>query len=224
MGWRVFGSICAAGVLWASQAGATTFTFSQTLEGHGAHAAQPDSVSYTQGPFITPAISPFQMHVGDTLNYSLGLVPGESITVQGSGSTVFLSFGFGEPAGFQDITATGTFTLYDGLGNVVMAQTRTITNDTLFGSIFWLQAGPVTFSRVGWVGTLDSLGFNAGLGFTPTSGVVFGPELHASGVSVSAPASSLGVPEPATWALVAIGVGAVGALLRYRRSRRLAPA
>lgn len=89
----------------------------------------------------------------------------------------------------------------------------TTINGATFNTIMPLARLP---SMVGW--TPDQYGFN----LWPRGSVPGGPALKQA-ISDFAPDNAMlrtvGVPEPATWGLMLLGVGAIGAVIRRRRVR-----
>jgi len=81
-------------------------------------------------------------------------------------------------------------------------------------SVFFFPQGSNTHQNMGWtnqVFTFKATGTTANLTFSATQFDAYGPALD--NVSISA------VPEPATWAMMIIGFGGVGSMLRSTRRR-----
>jgi len=117
-----------------------------------------------------------------------------------AGQTLDLLFDIGgsqRNGGTNDYTAT----LYDAANNVLATLTGTVDATDAFAT--------KTLSYVATTGGL------AHFSFSSTSADNVGPLLD--NVSFSAGA----VPEPATWALMLLGVGAIGAGLRRQQRRKL---
>ena len=129
-------------------------------------------------------------------------------------------------------SATST-TLYgldaatDSLVRAVSANAGTYTNTSLLGNIFAPLGAGITFMSGDRVG-FDISG-STNLGFFTINDRFFSIDL-ASGLATSIGALSVGgitgitaaaaVPEPATWAMMLIGFGAIGYSMRKRQGRK----
>ena len=147
-----------------------------------------------------------------------------AVTLTGPASDGSFSGAFSDSGlpqgGFTD---TFTFTVPAGVNGATITTTATSpTNNVDFSSVT-LDGAPFT---VGVSGVTEFQFFMptflpAGTHSIVVTGSVEAPPPGGDGVSVGAYSGTVaftpGVPEPASWALMILGVGAVGASLRQRR-------
>jgi hypothetical protein len=203
--------------IWATGAGAATITYTITGTGSGS-----TELGTPFGTFVTPFTDvPFTIQIlGDSTYSGPDSVPGHYVYAP----TATL-FGFG-----------GTFPL-----SVDLPYTPLITDGVLptpvpgYGfTVFGYNDAPwspgVFDVTTGFVGqgldTYDLLGDLAPIPVLfyalPSLDVINGPEIDFTSItgatfSVDGIAETGGVPEPATWAVMLLGFGGVGAGLRARR-------
>lgn len=214
--------------------------------GLGASAAQADiigGVDFPQGPVsfadevveytLNPASIPSVPHQGafnalDVPDYagvnSCASQAACSFVSLGAGGTLILKF--------TDNVLTGSDNADDDLWIFeVGPNVEDTTVDVSTDGITWLSVGLVTGSTRGI--DIDAFGFNSSSAFqyvrlidviaeggTGNGGTV-GADIDAVG-AISTRRIDTGIPEPATWAMMLMGFGALGSVLR--RSRRLATA
>ncbi len=102
----------------------------------------------------------------------------------------------------------------DGGGATKVA---TVSDDGSQSSVFFFAQGGNDKTNMGWTTqtyTFKATGTTANLVFSATANNPYGPALD--NVSISA------VPEPATWAMMIIGFGGVGSMLRSTRRKQVA--
>lgn len=143
------------------------------------------------------------------------------------------------------IVGTGNFTTPDtlGLGDFALTSLNGFTFSFAFGSVTFdeshivtplanvilriSQNGPMTLLNFGgsgggqFGGSLDLVNGSNQLSFQPSFGVLYFMNAGGSnffGTFSAQPASVAMVPEPASWAMLIIGFGLVGAIARRRRA------
>jgi len=208
----IFGGACGAH--------AATIVVEQTIESYVA----PGSLAGVYSPDFGPAATigsftgPAQfLNIGDTLDWRLKAAPGDVISLAGLHS---LAISTGELLiGSLQVTATGSISFLDDLGNVVLAGAAdTITNSTAVASyVAPTPAGvSASFSEIDAIIHLDSFS-NYSLG-TPPAGAYFSqPDIFVlSADQVTVPGPFAPTPEPSTWVLMLVGFGMLGAGLRAR--------
>ena len=96
---------------------------------------------------------------------------------------------------------------------IVQNGIQTLSQDNGGLNLGFLAGAPITFTALGTSATLSFLDATPAGGGGPSN-------LALDAISVSGPqATGPGVPEPATWALMLLGFGLVGATARSRRTR-----
>ena len=156
---------------------------------------------------------PITVKVGDTINATVNL--DQLFTAPGSIDVTVFGFtqgGAGFPMG--DTSTSGSFDFFDGAMLVKSGSASTSTSTSTSGQIaasvafFPPDNGPFTFDSLTTSFTITQLSGPATLNYASIDYSLLGP---------------LAVPEPATWAMMIIGFGGVGALMRRnRRDRGLA--
>lgn len=198
----------------ASMASATVYTFTQSDPGAGLGAGPFGTVEVTQD--VNP----------NALDFLVTLNAGELFHAATDGNHHALTF---DLAGNPTITISGLpsgFTL-DG------SQAAGSNSDTPFGAFDYVINLPghgtpydqLTFSFVA-TGTAP-LVLEAQSNLYNGKQIFFGSDISLNGATGNVgatltPSVKGGVPEPATWAMMMIGFGGMGALLRRRRSQALA--
>lgn len=138
--------------------------------------------------------------------YNGGSEPNPGILYFLSGGAVTIDYAAGFDTGFSFYYASNSnasINVYDGLGGTgnVLATLNLATNfQTGCGYCQWDKIG------VSFAGIARSVDFAGGANFVAYDNITFGSATPGA------------VPEPATWALMIGGMGAVGGALRRRRS------
>ena len=114
--------------------------------------------------------------------------------------------------GFRYVSLSTPFTLASGERYFVGGRDTSTDNDNYLTSVSNLQTAP----QITYVGSAVSPG-NSGFAFpniinSTTSGGRFGANLQFEDLGVSS-----AVPEPATWAMMLIGFGGIGGMMRRRK-------
>jgi len=160
------------------------------------------------------------------------------------------NFNVGSPPGSVDLIGTGFYDLYPGHGNYVDLDGSTGNGNNPAGQLISTQvfgagtytlefllggnnrgagARTTTFSIGNWSTVVGPLASNSGLGsysftFTTTGGALnitqTGPSNQQGNVIDDIKVSA--VPEPTTWAMMIVGFGVAGAMVRSRRKLALA--
>ncbi len=207
-------SAVAAGLLGSTAGLAAVVPVSVVLDIKGPGATLDTSIGslIVQGAALA---SPVSIKDGDTLQYTITFAGNEAISV--SGGDAFVTR-LQAVAGSNNTPtlANGTLKL---LGANVTSQSVTgsaqdSVTDTIDAVANFNPAlpDPVLITGLYWEGTVNYTNFADNLGtarlFDTPSFQIFADTITVSG----------GVPEPATWAMMVIGFGAVGAGLRSRRT------
>ena len=164
----------------------------------------------------------------NALNFTVTLFDGLKFTDTGMGHSAFTFSLAGEPAiGFTGLPAGfTTFTSANAIQNSPFAffDYAVTCTDTCRPSIGG-YASPLTFTVTGAGLTLASLATATGTFMGQT--VLFAADtISTTGVTGTVAGGPLagGVPEPATWAMMILGMGMVGMGLRLRRRPDATPA
>jgi hypothetical protein len=217
-------ALLVAGLATASVASAATVVFTQTFDLTTANVAA-TSVTSVNNTGFTPALSngsPLLVSNGDSIDFRVNFAAGQGLMFTGP------TFGLFEIAVVSPdfIALSGnpnsTLTLFDTTGAVIKTLTVngfTSTQPRVLGDTF----GNIGVPLSGTIGGLEFInpnisGLNQQTHFT--SSVLSLTATSAGGfqaVTVAAPA-----PEPATWAMLLMGFGGLGAMLRRRRAPALA--
>ena len=155
------------------------------------------------------AIAPFTLTQGDTLTTNVTIAHGPFVVPSAVQEFLFLNLTGPDdsgPVSFTDgdVNNSGTFSL-DG-GPTVDTNCGNCLSETLFTSHQTLS-----FSSLTSISQITGLP----VAFTVTDIDLF--------YQITSPDSTLGAPEPASWALMLIGFGGLGAQLRNRRRTWAAP-
>jgi hypothetical protein len=196
----------------AGPATAATFTAVTTLDLSLASFA-PSGFTGVQGAAFTPISG--TLAAGDTFDYTIDFKGSQTLTLFNPSTLWAFSYS-GLPE--SDVTGTGTLSFLDSSGNAFLTSSvKTSTEASIhFGQIFnsadfagGLPA-TLTFYGIRYVGTLDSYGDpNVTSRTYDSPAFYFGADRNAIAV---------GVPEPASWALMIAGFGLTGAAMRRRRN------
>lgn len=167
------------------------------------------------GGAFSPDFS-FDLSAGDSLDFTAQFLPGQQVTLTNA-STIWL-LSYATAGGATDVNSTGSVSLLDASGaSIYTSNIKTDDEGTAhFGQYFSASdfsglPTTVTFSGVRYVGTLNSYADP-----TVTTRTYADPQITFGGDAAA-------VPEPGTWALMILGLGGVGAVLR-RRGLATAPA
>jgi len=210
-----------AATIGADRAAANTITISQTLVTGpwlGSQGVYSPEFGPTYLGYPSQVLSP-----GDSLDWTLTFP--NAVTFSGL-AAIGVALGQLVP-GHGDARATGSVSLLDGSGNVLLAGTdHTVVNNTLVAFYsspsYPIPVGDVTISGIHAVIRFDGL-FNWSVPLPPDTHFAQ-PYIYTyvadgafGGPPVPAPS-----PEPSTWALTLLGFGCLGAALRTRRGANLA--
>jgi hypothetical protein len=193
----------------ASQAQAATYDISLTgIATAGSYSSQDIGPTHYDQWVLSLSglelIDPITVQQGDTINATITL--DEAFTIPGSVSLTSFGFFLGGPGfppgdtGFSGTTAfflTGSPVIDGGGGTGTTGQ---LANTVVF---FPPNNGPLTFDSVFSSFTIDELSAPVTLDYGLISYTLFSP--------------NGAVPEPASWALMLVGFGGLGAVLRARR-------
>ena len=172
------------------------------------------------GPF-SPTYS-FDLAVGDSVDMTVDFLGAQTLTLTNI-STLWL-FNFVTNGDAQDVNATGTLQLLDVNGAVILSSNSLTDSEGAahFGQFFGpgdFAALPstITFGGLRYQGILNAYqSNNADEPLGVTSRTYGDPDFAFT--ADSAVVNGVGVPEPATWALMLAGFGLAGASLRRRRA------
>jgi hypothetical protein len=151
----------------------------------------------------------------------------DGTTVSGSFTTTPSGYVSSDPSGFNVTTLTGALSGYNYTPSINPSYTPGGTS--------------ITFNRAAYFGflTLTFLNPLTGSGSDPIIGGIGGPSYECDTWSCPSPSSDVryvitsrdfpapaivAVPEPATWAMMLLGFGGLGAAMRSRRNRAVATA
>lgn len=169
------------------------------------------------GPF-SPDMSPFTLQIGDALDFTVTFLPGQQLTMQDLSYLALYSFATdGTNVGFNE---TNSLTLLNPDGSPLITST-TVTADNCCAHIGYQFEGwnfpglpsTVTIGGLHYVGTLNSLDDP-----TMTSRSYKEPFLSIIFTPVAAP-----IPEPGTWASMAMGLAFLGLAMRRQVKRGAVP-
>ncbi len=198
--------------LWAREARAAVFDLDLTgIVANGGYSSQEiGATHYDQWALSLSgldALSAITVAEGDVINATITL--DQAFTIPGS--VQLTSFGFFTGGdGFPDVDTetSGTTSLFLGGLPVTVRPGGSLTHAQLNNSVSFFPPdnGPITFDSVFSSFTVVGLG-----GQTAS--------LDYSGITYTlfSPATGAAAPEPAGWALMLLGFGGLGAMLRRRR-------
>ena len=221
------GAAVAAGLAAASAASAAAVVSTQSVDLTKATVTATSVTSNTNsnGGFV-PALSvgsPLLVSNGDSIDLTFKFDPGQGLAFTGPTFGLFqiavVSPDFIALSG----NANSSLTLFDTSGNVIAKLTPngfTSTQPNVLGDTF----GNIGVPLSGTIGSLEFVNPDiSGLGQNNhfTSSVLSLNATSAGGFQVvSVPITA--VPEPAAWAMLVMGFGGLGAVLRRRRAMALA--
>jgi hypothetical protein len=157
--------------------------------------------------------TPFTLDVGDTLDFTLTFTGGP-ITLTGDSYLWLLSL---TNTDSQTMFVSGTFEFLGASANLVGGPIP-VSQDNSFvhigaylnSSEYRLDSAPITFSGIRQILTIDSSDVDINVNAGASSREYYSIALSTDG-RVGA------IPEPGTWALMIVGFGAAGAMIRRRR-------
>jgi hypothetical protein len=198
--------------------------FTQTYDLTTANVT-PTSVTSVNNTGFMPTLSngsPLLVSNGDSIDFRINFASGQGLMFTGSTFGLFqiavVSPDFIALSG----NANSTLTLFDTSGNVIKTLAVngfTSTQPRVLGDTF----GNIGVPLSGTIGSLEFINPNiSGLGQANhfTSSVISLNATSAGGFQVVSVTPT--VPEPATWAMLVLGFGGLGAMLRRRRAPALA--
>ncbi|MGZ3377270.1 MAG: PEPxxWA-CTERM sorting domain-containing protein [Phenylobacterium sp.] len=212
---RILGVAAAAAVL-ASGGHALADTFDISLTGQVANfsfSSQDCCGAHFDQAFLSldglNADNAFTVHNGDTVNAAITL--DQDLTIPASVTRTNVGFFlFGSAFPNIDTGVGGALTFFEGMTQVAQLGGGTGTHGALALALdfFPPDNGPLTFNNFTADFTINNLSQAA--------------TLDSAGMDYSLVRDVAAVPEPATWALMLIGFGGLGAMLRARRQRSFA--
>ncbi len=205
-------AVLLAGTWAAGLAHADTATINLTLDASQIADTGNGFTGSAQGaPAFSPPVS-FSLAEGDTMDYTVQFLPGQSLTLVNP--TTLWSFIFADTS--TDVTGTGTLSLLDGNGAALFTSlSKTDTEGVAhFGQYFSPDdfvglPGTITFSGLHYVGTVVDYVDPA-----ITTRNYAEPNFSFSADSFT---TAVPVPEPGTWGLLTAGMAALVWLTRRRR-------
>lgn len=203
-----------AAALWVGQARAATFDLDLSgVVANGSFSSQEIGPTHFDQWFLSlsglDASNAINVSQGDTINATITL--DQAFTIPASvQATTFTFFLFGSAFPPINTGATGTTDFFLGGGQGPHGATITTTCCQLATTVGFVPPdnGAITFDKVVSSFTIDTLGQPVTLDGSAISYTLFSP--------------IAGVPEPASWTLLLVGFGGLGATLRSKR--RLAAA
>jgi hypothetical protein len=201
-------ALVAACTLWAGSAQATVHNLS--LSGTVANGNFSSQVfmgtlfdQWVLGLQGLNELNAITVEVGDTINATITL--DELFTIPGSVNFTFVGLFLGGsnfPLG--DVETTSDAEFFDGMDQVKSGSGGTSTSGQIAAGTTYFPPnnGPITFDSLTISMQITQLSGPATLDYSTLS------------YSLASPAA---VPEPATWAMMIVGFGGVGALMRRRR-------
>ena len=200
---------CAVCSLWAGSARAATFSLDLSgVVGNGAYSMQDNGVTHYDQWVLSltglDALNAITVAQGDTINATITL--DQLFTIPASQQLTFVGLVLGG-ASFPkiDTGVSGSFALNNGLVEAAAGTGSTTTSGQLVNAVVFYPPsnGSITFDSIFTSFTIDTLAQSATLDYALLTYTLFSP--------------SNGVPEPATWAMMVLGFGGMGAMLRRRR-------
>lgn len=201
-------ALAAACALWAGSAQAATYDLNLTgIATNGFYSSQDvGATHYDQWVLVLDGLSDangFSVEVGDTINTIVTL--NQLFTVPSSVSLTSFGLILGGAFPGGDTEVSGGIEFYDGATLVKSGASSTSTSGQLADSVVFFPPdnGAFTFDSFRSSFTITTLASPAQLTYALAT------------YSLNSPA--VAVPEPAAWALMIMGFGGVGALMRRRR-------
>lgn len=202
----------AACVIWAGQAQAATYDIALSgIVANGGYSSQDIGPNhYDQWSLGLSGIdddNPLTLAEGDTVNVTLTL--DELFTIPASADLTSIVLFFGNFGGFPsgDVATSGSFTFYNGLDVAASGGGSSGTAGQIAHSVVFFPPdnGPLTFDSVYASFTIDDLPETVTLNYSGIAYTRFDLGANAA------------VPEPVSWALMILGFGGAGGMLRRRR-------
>jgi hypothetical protein len=171
-----------------------------------------DFTDTTPGGAFSPDFS-YTLTAGDSLDFTAMFAHGETLTLKNP--NLFWLFSYATDGQVSDVNGTGSLELLDAAGNpIYTSNVKTDDEGSVhFGQFF----SPSDFTSLPSSVTIGGLHYVGTLNFyddpTVTTRTYADPQV-IFGVSAT--------PEPASWALMLIGFGGLGAALRSSRQRAAA--
>ena len=204
--WKTSMAAAAACVLWAggAQAAVHTLMLTGTVANGNFSSQDIGPTHFDQWVLSLDSLNAITVALGDTINATITL--DELFTVPGSvnlTSFAFILGGAGFPAG--DTGTTGNFNFFSGMTLVKFGGAGTGTSGQIASSVVFFPPdnGAFTFDSLTTSFEIPELSGPATLDYSLITYTLFSPNA---------------VPEPATWAMMIIGFGGVGAMVRRRRA------
>lgn len=222
---RAIATCLAAGLLSLSaQASASLVTVNQTFDptASGVSFDSSSVQSAGSGAGFSPDVA-VAFAVGDTLslNYDFGDLGISATNV----STIWANIWDWDPNLYQTadggpyatVNMTGTVSLLDAFGYALFTSALFTSDEgsVHVGQYGNVSTGPVTFYGVRYDGTLNSMSSGTSRTYNLPGLSLYGQDFAL----VDAPPG--GVPEPATWAMMLVGFGAIGFAMRRQRTAKL---
>ena len=127
----------------------------------------------------------------------------------------FLSDSFGVPGSVFGTTGP----LSDSLLNLSPTPLQVFCGCAVTANTrYWVELSDVGNSTVGWTIPTDSSGTGVAGEFFISAGLLYADSVYPPYQMQISVNGGGGVPEPATWAMMILGIGAVGAAMRNQRS------
>lgn len=205
---KIFGAVCALSAFaLPAVAGATTLTFDDLAGNTSAVPASYGGLSWTNMSALNSDISTNYSKTG----YENGRVSGKIVVFNDFGSAAMVAQG------------ASVFTLNDGYfagawNNGLNITVEGFTGGAIaaFTKTFIVDTSKASLQSFGWTG-LTSVRFTSSGGTRSAFGQGSGTQFVLDNLRVNE-ALTAAVPEPATWGMMILGFGAIGAAQRRRRS------
>lgn len=207
-------AVVAACVLWGgtAQAAVHTLLLTGTVSNGNFSFQEIGPIHYDQWVLSLDgldSLNAFNVEQGDTINATITL--DQLFTVPASVDITTFGFALGG-AGFPggNTGTNGTFDFFNGITLVKSGAGGTTTSTQIASGVAFFPPdnGAFTFDSFITSFTIDTLSGPASLDYALATYTLFSP--------------SGAVPEPATWAMMIVGFGGVGAMVRRRRAAAFA--
>ncbi len=158
---------------------------------------------------------PFNLGVGDTLDFTLTFTGGQSVVLTGD-SYLWMVFLTSDEGG-ASLDTTGTYEFLGASSNVVsgpipISQDNSFAHvgNYLFESLYRTNSAPISFSGIRQIITIN--------GVVNTDPDNISTSRDYASIALATDGRIGAIPEPGTWALMIGGFGLAGAWLRRRRA------